>query len=362
MRSAQDAFDLLGLSPSKRGEREEKEVAISLEAHASDSDQTLPSSSQSEDEELSEDPIMDFTRGADEYAHESHGHFSAAMVGGVIRAQQALQGIKDLSSSAKPKTQGKPQVSSEASIDIVKRAPKVQEVQAPPPPARGHSMNQSDVRIEVNSKAFVKEERSPSLPISSLSHLPPQPRSSLPTSNLSHETPSPRSVTSQVTTLSSSLPPSLPPPSLPPPSRPPPSLPPPSLPPPSLPPSSLPPQPPSHDLPSPSHPPPIPPYNPSVPDSFLLSNRPEYQLQVKRQLHSYEDVSIDSKPALPQPEAQPTPTPASGVVLRSKGKGGAKKVDEGEDVLVPPPPLSLVVMDSPLDPVKASDGLPASGE
>ena len=346
MRSAQDAFDLLGLSPSKRGEREEKEVAINLEAHASDSDQTLPSSSQSEDEEPSEDPIMDFTRGADEYAHESHGHFSAAMVGGIIRAQQALQGIKDLSSSAKPKTQGKPQVSSEASIDIVKRAPKVQEVQAPPPPARGHSMNQSDVRIEVNSKAFAKEERSPSLPISSLSR-PPQPRSSLPTSNLSHETPSPRSVTSQVTALSSSLPPSLPPP---------------SLPPPSLPPPSLPPRPPSHDLPSPSHPPPIPPYNPSVPDSFLLSNRPEYQLQVKRQLHSYEDVSIDSKPAPPQPETQPTPTPTSGVVLRSKGKGGAKKVDNGEDILVPPPPLSLVVMDSPLDPVKASDGLPASGE
>ena len=346
MRSAQDAFDLLGLSPSKRGEREEKEVAINLEAHASDSDQTLPSSSQSEDEEPSEDPIMDFTRGADEYDHESHGHFSAAMVGGIIRAQQALQGIKDLSSSAKPKTQEKPQVSTEASIDIVKRAPKVQEVQAPPPPTRGHSMNQSDVRIEVNSKAFVKEERSPSLPISSLSR-PPQPRSSLPTSNISHETPSPRSVTSQVTALSSSLPPSLPPP---------------SLPPPSLPPPSLPPRPPSHDLPSPSHPPPIPPYNPSVPDSFLLSNRPEYQLQVKRQLHSYEDVSIDSKPAPPQPEAQPTPTPTSGVVLRSKGKGGAKKVDEGEDILVPPPPLSLVVMDSPLDPVKASDGLPASGE
>lgn len=39
-------------------------------------------------------------------------------------------------------------------------------------------------------------------------------------------------------------------------------------------------------------PPPIPPYNPKSPDRFLLSNKPEYQIEVKKQWHCYEEVEI----------------------------------------------------------------------
>ena len=410
MRSAQDAFDLLGLSPSKNKDREEKEVSIELDANPSDSDQSLPPSSRSEDDEREEpdgDPIMDFTRGSDEFAHDSHGHFSAAMVGGIIRAQQALQGIKDLTASTKPKMQSKPQVSSEASIEIGTKPLKVKEVsnEAPVPPVRVR--DQSEVRIEVSvaddkgsgsvvekiqtrhgegsqppppsrsappsvpvqSQAPVIHQDMKSLPSPSAPPVPPHSPSSLP----------PHSPSSLPPHSPSSLPPSLPP-SVPPhsPSSLPPSLSPsvppslsPSLPP-SVPPSSLPPPPSSqsssnNELLSPSsNPPPIPPYNPVVPDTFLLSNRPEYQLQVKKQLHSYEDVSIQMKSS-PQNEATPTAPSSSGVVLRSKGRDVGKKTTVGEDfdvggVSVPTPPPPVIATDSPLDPIKASYGLPASGE
>ena len=425
MRSAQDAFDLLGLSPSKNKDREEKEFSIELDANPSDSDQSFPPSSRSEDderEEPDEDPIMDFTRGSDEFTHDSQGHFSAAMVGGIIRAQQALQGIKDLSASTKPKaTQPKPQVSSEGSIEIGRRPLKVKEVsnEAPVPVVKGR--DQSGVRIEVSvadskrsgsvvEKAPTRHEEviePPLIPPSrSVPPVSPQPQTavihqdmkshpsmppSVPPHSPSSFPPSPSlpptvSPHSPSSLPPPSLPPSLPPPSLPPPSLPPPSLPPPSLPPPSLPPpslppslppptvppSSLPPPPPSSSQHSsndvfspPSNPPPIPPYNPVVPDTFLLSNRPEYQLQVKKQMHSYEDVSLQLK-SPSQDEAPPTAPPSSGVVLRSKGRGVAKKTDvedlEMGGASVPTPPPPVIVTESPLDPLKASYGLPASGE
>ena len=42
--------------------------------------------------------------------------------------------------------------------------------------------------------------------------------------------------------------------------------------------------------------PPIPVYNPETPDMFLLSNKPEYQVEVKRQRHYYEQVELDNEP------------------------------------------------------------------
>ncbi len=40
-------------------------------------------------------------------------------------------------------------------------------------------------------------------------------------------------------------------------------------------------------------PPPIPQYKPKSPDTFMLSNKPEYQLEVKKQRHWYEEVELD---------------------------------------------------------------------
>lgn len=45
-----------------------------------------------------------------------------------------------------------------------------------------------------------------------------------------------------------------------------------------------------------SPPPIIPPYNPALPDRFPLSNKEEYVLQYKKQIHSYEDVDVKSAP------------------------------------------------------------------
>ncbi len=50
--------------------------------------------------------------------------------------------------------------------------------------------------------------------------------------------------------------------------------------------------PPIIDRPS-SPPPPIPVYNPKTPDRFLLSNKPEYKFEVKKQRHYYEQVELN---------------------------------------------------------------------
>ena len=52
-----------------------------------------------------------------------------------------------------------------------------------------------------------------------------------------------------------------------------------------------------------SPPPPIPPYTPSSPDRFALSNLPAYQLEVKRQRHTYEEVMMDRDMSQRQPAA-----------------------------------------------------------
>jgi hypothetical protein len=180
VRSVQDAFDILGLTDGPPGE-----MMMSVESvhrHDDEGDLSSPpttSPDQSDQEEEPEyDPLLDFTKGSDEYTHESQVHFSAAMVGGVIRAQQALQGIKKLSEATKEKEPNHTKkVSTQASIEI-KRRPNTK------PPI----------------KPTVKD----------------------------------------------------------------------------------------HDAP-----PPIPPYKPDTPDNFLLSNKAEYQMDLKRQQHSYEVVSLD---------------------------------------------------------------------
>ena len=101
-----------------------------------------------------------------------------------------------------------------------------------------------------------------------------------------------------------------------------------------------------------SSPPPIPDYNPSSPDNFLLSNKPEYKLEIKRQRHTYEDVSLDDPPVNPVPvpprnRSKPPPT-------RPKPSKSAS-VDNG-----PHAPSNNT--STSLDPIRASKGLPSSGE
>ena len=93
-----------------------------------------------------------------------------------------------------------------------------------------------------------------------------------------------------------------------------------------------------------SSPPPIPPYNPDSPDRFLLSNKPEYQLEVKRQRHYYEDVELDQESSPPRIPRQPL-------------KFGKKTTTTPTNEFKPNPSKA----ESPVDPLRANKGLPNSG-
>lgn len=257
-RSLQDVFDLLGPSvPKVSEERTEVEVAINL--HEGSDQSTPPNSSpnQSDEEEgVGYDPLMDFSKGSDQYSYETPGHSSAVMVGSMIKAQQALQNIKSISEVASSKRQlkeqsnARPKVSTEATIEI----------------GQGRKKKSSEDQL------------------------------------------------------------------------------------------------------SESPPPPIPPYNPDTPDSFLLSNRSEYQFDLKKLRHSYEEVSLDNPHTIP--------SSSEGVVLRTKKPAEPPvpqipniepvKVSKKDSLAVQEPtskqrsftPSSTLVA---LDPLKASQGLPGSG-
>lgn len=277
MRSAQDALDLLGLSPSKSlNEREEEEVSVDLEAQHSDSDQSSPPVSSPEHSDEEQDPILDFMGGTDEYSHNSQPHVSAAMVGGIIRTQQALQGIKSISESMKPKVSHEvPRFSTEASMEV-----------------SPYTKSESDIH-NTSPLKWVTPSRS-NIPI----RLDPPSTSSTSSESSSHPLPPPLLIKPKSDTA----------------------------------------------------PPPIPPYNPTIPDQFLLSNRPGYQMQLKRLQHSYEDVVFDDDP--------PSTAP---VVLRNK-----QTKAETDGPPLPPPCIPETSASSKfvgsLDPLKASRGLPASGE
>ena len=259
-------MDLLGPLSIPAVQRSEEEVAINLEK--GDSDQSSPPVSSPERSDEEYDPLMDFSKGIDQYTYDSKGHVSAVMVGGVIRTQQALQGIKNISELIKKQPdKNKPLVSSEATFE----------------PTGSHIL----LLKESDSTPELKVEKSPDTSRHSESPIPP----------------------------------------------------------------------------------PVPPYNPISPDRFLLSNRPEYQLEVKRQYHSYEDIELNEKSQQP-----PSESFVSKVPLRNKEKPAAKPVDSTPPLLLTADHLTAAEPSSKqrsftpaagpsvsLDPIRASRGLPGSG-
>ena len=326
VRSAKDALDLLGPLPKVTEERSEVEVAVNLENYSDQSSPPPSSPDQSDPEE--DDPLMDFSKGSDQYTYQNQEHLSAAMVGGVIRAQQALQGIKNISENAansKKQKETSPQTnqqkfSTEASIQLSSKKPK--------------SFEKDSKKSEVDTPPAVPSlDTPPTVP--SLDTPPTVPSLDTPPTVPSLDTPP--------TIPSLDTPPTVP-----------------SLDtPPTIPPLDM--------------PPPIPPYNPGTPDSFLLSNRPEYQLDLKKSKHSYEDVSLDK----PSSET----SPSGGVVLRTK-KHSKSSTPPTFDQATPTSPAATKTFPkkvppavacepkqqgpsismSALDPLKASRGLPSSGK
>ena len=103
---------------------------------------------------------------------------------------------------------------------------------------------------------------------------------------------------------------------------------------------------------SPPPPPPIPPYNPVSPDRFLLSNKPEYQFEVKKQRHYYDEVSFDDKQTTKITSPKKLVKPDLPVTSRLH----VTEPTHGQRSFVP-----VVGITVSLDPIRASKGLPSSG-
>ena len=101
-----------------------------------------------------------------------------------------------------------------------------------------------------------------------------------------------------------------------------------------------------------SPPPPIPPYNPVSPDRFLLSNKPEYQFEVKKQRHYYDEVSLDDKQTTKITSPKKLVKPDVPVTSRLH----VTEPTHGQRSFVP-----VVGITVSLDPIRASKGLPSSG-
>ena len=258
--SAQNALDILGLppqgsstaapAPSSRptpkltvssGGVQEVEVML-----GNDSDLSSPPSSQ-DDSDGEYDPLLDFSCGKDSYTlpqPDSSKEFSRAdMLSSVLKTNQALRKMKDLTESLAATS--KPQVKTSTQPTLF-----------------------SEATIHVSSKPTPTSSHSPPSPLSSeQSALPEQ-------LNLSTKNTHPSASDT-----------------CPPPTH-------------SMPTVTTPSAPAVHHERSSSPPPPVPPYIPSSPDKFSLSNQPAYQLEVKRQRHTYEEVMLD------QEKSQRPPAPA----------------------------------------------------
>ena len=227
-----------------------------------DSDLSSPPSSQG-DSDGEYDPLLDFSRGKDSYTlpqPDSSQEISRAdMLSSVFKTNQALRKMKDLTESLaaarKPqvKTSTQPTLFNEATIHVSSK-PASTSSHSPPPPS---SIEQPALPEQLN----------------------------LSTKNLQLTRPS-----------TSEQPPTCPPPM----------------------PTVTTPSPPAirHERSS-SPPPPVPPYIPSSPDKFSLSNQPAYQLEVKRQRHTYEEVMLD------QEKSQQPPAPTR---IKIRGRGAKDQI------------------------------------
>lgn len=265
-------------------------------ALGNDSDlSSAPSSSETSDIEY--DPLLDFSRGLDSYSLPPPNQEAsrAAVLGSVMKANQALRKIRDITMSlAAEKAQqthsSPPLVFSQASMNVAAKPTKPtsppQAGPTTPPPAGPTTPPHAGPTMSPPGTTIFPPSSSPSPPAVTITHPP-------------HGLP-PRSVRAHGSKLLTEL---------------------------ELTATQQQPHPSvehqsvclSEDEPlqqrASDSPPPVPPYTPSSPDRFLLSNKPAYQLEVKRQRHTYEEVMLDGQN---EPQAPPPPPPP---LLRIRGHG-----------------------------------------
>ena len=364
---------------------------VTIDLRESGSDHSSPPISSPEHSDEDYDPLVDFTHDIDQ---DSSDHTSAKFIGNVLKAQQALRGLKDISETTEERKveKRKPLVSTEASIEIKSTDKPVlthdvmvtkQSKNLPPPDhtsakltenvlkaqqaLRGiKDISETERKVEkreplVSTKASFEVKTTdnsdkpvPTLPshnvmvTKQLKDLPPdhtsaklienvlkaqqalrgikdiseterkvEKREPLVSTEASFEvktTDKPVSTHDVMVTKDSIQKPE------------------------------------THNSLSP--PPPIPPYNPVSPDRFLLSNKPEYQFEVKKQRHYYDEVSLDDKQTTKITSPKKLVKPDVPVTSRLH----VTEPTHGQRSFVP-----VVGITVSLDPIRASKGLPSSG-
>ena len=297
--AVQSALDILGPQRSTAGSQQQ-EVVMSIRDSGDDS--SPPCSSPEGSSEHDFDPLLDFTHESSDFCvPNAHPHSSAALLENVIRAQQALKEMCNLSSSltregevpseaTREGTQAR-LVSTEASmmVSMDERTgagrQKVDNLPTSvPPPASSHA-----------GPVHPATEPPPQAPVEALAR----------DNQSSAESPHERA---------------------------------------------------DGNVGAISLPPPVPPYQPTTPDNFLLSNKPEYQLEFKKKRHLYEEVE------LPSPNG--TELPPS-LQAKMKSRIRAREAAAGVSASQHPRPEGRESGQGggrgAVDPVRASKGLPASG-
>lgn len=291
--AVQSAFDILG--PQRGGAGSEQEVILSLGDGGDDS--SPPCSSQEDSSDLDYDPLLDFSHGSNEFCVPSGpADSSAALVGNVIRAQQALKEMCNISLGVAREGSQNRLVSTEASMMVSMDSGR---------DAEKWSANRSATNLPPHTSCHSSDRPGAD----------PEPQTLL--------------VDNPATDMDSNADP---------------------------PHTSL------HKPASSSHsgssplPPPVPPYQPGTPDNFLLSNKPEYQLEFKKQRHLYEEVQFPPATETELPLFLSTKMKARNRVKEAASMSASHHScpEKGESC--------LGGTGGGVDPIRASKGLPASGE
>ena len=289
---------------------------VTIDLRESGSDHSSPPISSPEHSDEDYDPLVDFTHDIDQ---DSSDHTSAKFIGNVLKAQQALRGLKDISETTEERKveKRKPLVSTEASIEIKSTDKPVlthdvmvtkQSKNLPPPDHTSAKLTENVLKAQQalrGIKDISETERKV------------EKREPLVSTEASFEvktTDKPVSTHDVMVTKDSIQKPE------------------------------------THNSLSP--PPPIPPYNPVSPDRFLLSNKPEYQFEVKKQRHYYDEVSLDDKQTTKITSPKKLVKPDVPVTSRLH----VTEPTHGQRSFVP-----VVGITVSLDPIRASKGLPSSG-
>ena len=296
----QSALDILGPQRGGAGSQQQ-EVVMSIRDSGDDS--SPPCSSPEGSSEQDFDPLLDFTHESSEFCvPNAHPHSSAALLENVIRAQQALKEMCNLSSSLT--REGK--VPSEATREGGNQARLVS--------------TEASMMVSMDERTGAGRQKASNLPTS----VPPPASSHAGPAHPATEPP-PQAPVEALTRDGQSS-------------------------------GESPRGGTDGNVDAVSLPPPVPPYQPTTPDNFLLSNKPEYQLEFKKKRHLYEEVELPSPNGTELP-----PSLQAKMKLRSRAKEAAAGVSASQHPRPEVRESGQGGTRGAVDPVRASKGLPASG-